>query len=169
MPFIPKTPQDFITAMAAAGAPSAAREDLPLPAMIACACLESGYGTSDIYLATGCPFNLQKPPEWAYPKCEIKYLPTVNKEGENPRPAPFCVAATLEEAGRLWCEWIKHWPNRSARDAVLSLSKQPALFASNLHLVGFAEAKKSKCEEFGKLIDKLGLLKYDARTVAKDK
>jgi hypothetical protein len=169
MPFIPKTPQDFIAAMAAAGAPSASKEDLPLPAMIACACLESSYGSSTIYLATGCPFNLQKPPEWRYPKCEIKYLPTRNKDGEDPKPAPFCVATSLEDAARLWCEWIKYWPNRSPRDVLLSLSKQPVLFASNLHLVGFAEAKKSKCEQYGTLITQLGLLKYDAKTVAKDK
>jgi hypothetical protein len=30
----------------------------------------------------------------------------------------------------------------AAADVLLSLSKQPVLFASNLHLVGFAEAKK---------------------------
>src|SRR5438270_13980554 len=35
--------------------------DLPVPAMLACAAAESGWGTRGIFQATGCHFNLQKP------------------------------------------------------------------------------------------------------------
>jgi hypothetical protein len=168
MAYIPNSKEDFIRKMAAAGSLYASMNDLPLQAMIACACEESGFGTSKIYLMTGCPFNLQKPAEWKYPQCTIMKIGTVNKAGEKAKPAPFCVANTLEDAGRLWCEWILNWPNKSPRDTLLALRKIPKQFAVNLFLVGFAEGKKANTEKFAKLIDDCKLMEFDTKGVAAD-
>jgi hypothetical protein len=140
--FIPKSNEDFIETMAKQGSLHAFINDLPLPAMVACACGESRFGKSVIYNSTGCPFNLQKPKEWKYPECSIMKIGTINKIGEHAKPAPFCVALNLCDAGRLWCEWIMHWPNTKATDQVLAFRSNAKEFARNLHLVGFAEGKK---------------------------
>ena len=168
MSYIPKSKEDFIRKMAAAGSLYASMNNLPLQAMLACACAESGFGTSKIYQMTGCPFNLQKPAEWSYPQCAIMKIDTVNKAGEKARPAPFCMANTLEEAGRLWCEWLLNWPNPSPRNTLLALRNDPKQFAANLFLVGFAEGKKANTEEFAKLIDECKLMEFDTKGVAAD-
>jgi len=59
----------FIGTLADAGSDNAAKFGIPLLAIVACGCLESGYGTSAIYNLTNCPFNLQRPSEWKYPVC----------------------------------------------------------------------------------------------------
>lgn len=164
----PKNNQDFIETMAKEGCLWAYINDLPLPAMVACACGESGFGTSHIYIVTGCPFNLQKPKDWKYPECKIIPLQTINKQGEKPKLAPFCRADSLGDAARLWCEWILHWPNGRNRTLLLAYIGSPKEFARNLHLVGFAEGKRANTEKFAKLIDAHDLLKYDAKAMAKD-
>jgi hypothetical protein len=158
--YIPSSPDDFIAKMAEAGQANAILYRYPLPAMIACACGESGFGTSLIYKVTGCPFNLQKPPEWKYPMCKTIPLDTVNKPGEKAKPAPFCSAAHLGEAGRLWCEWIAYWPNKKARDALEALADDAIAFAAALHLVGFAASSKAATKKFGDLITERDLLRF---------
>jgi hypothetical protein len=158
--YIPSSDDDFIDKMAEAGRANAVLYQYPLSAMIACACGESGFGTSLIYKVTGCPFNLQKPPEWIHPVCKTIPLNTVNKPGEKPKPAPFCSAANLGEAGRLWCEWIAYWPNKKARDALVALAGDAVAFAAALHLVGFAASSKAASRKFGELIVERKLLRY---------
>ncbi|MBS1795130.1 MAG: hypothetical protein JSS81_14825 [Acidobacteria bacterium] len=158
--YIPKSPEDFIEKMAASGKPWADFYNYPLAAMIACACAESGFGTSGIYKLTGCPFNLQKPSHWQYPKCQIKYLKTVNKEGEDPKPSPFCCANNLNDAARLWCEWINYFPNAGPRKKLEGYRADAKLFAANLHLVVFAEGKAANTKKFGDLITERNLLRF---------
>jgi len=161
-PYLPSSPDDFIEKMGEAGQYSANLYQYPLPALIACACAESGFGTSMIYKVTGCPFNLQKPPEWTYPICKIKHLDTVNKPGEKAKPAPFCCAENLYEAARLWCEWIYCWPNKKARDYLHAIANDPVEFARGLHVVGFAASSKSATRKFGDLIFERDLLRFAA-------
>jgi hypothetical protein len=161
-PYIPTSPDDFIEKMAENGRAITLLYQYPLPAMIACACGESGFGTSLIYKTTGCPFNLQKPAEWKYPMCKTIPLNTVNKPGEKPKPAPFCSAADLGEAARLWCEWIAYWPNKKARGALEAVADDAVAFAKALHLVGFAASSKAATQKFGELITERDLLRYAA-------
>lgn len=166
--FLLKEQQKFIEDLAKAGKAKAKEFDLPLSSMIACACGESQFGKSTIYSRTGCPFNLQKPADWDYPKCEVMTNSTENKPGENAKPAPFCKAKDLADAARLWCEWIVHYsevdgkPTREgARSQLLALRKDPKAFASNLYLVNFAASMKSRTEEFGKLLEQHELRRFD--------
>lgn len=145
--------EKFAKEMAKHGKTSADQYGYPLLAMVACACGESGFGTSSIFKRTGCPFNLQKPKEWEWPKCEIVMLSTVNKPGEDPKPAPFCKATTLGDAARLWCEWIAHWPNQNARQQLIATRGNPKAFAENLFLVGFANSNRSATKKFADLVD----------------
>jgi hypothetical protein len=164
----PTSNQDFIETLAKEGALQAYINSLPLPALIACACGESAYGTSEIYTRTGCPFNLQKPREWKFPQCQTMPLDTINKDGERPKTATFCVATSLGDASRLWCEWVLHWPNPRVATLMQGFSGDAKEFARNLHLVCFAEGKKAKTERFAQLIDEHNLLQYDARAIAKE-
>jgi flagellum-specific peptidoglycan hydrolase FlgJ len=50
--------------------------NLPVPAMLACAAAESGWGGSDIFQATGCHFNLQRPSWYTWMKCKTIKLQT---------------------------------------------------------------------------------------------
>jgi hypothetical protein len=166
--FLRKEQQQFIEDLANAGRARAKEFDLPLSSMIACGCGESTFGTSDIYKRTGCPFNLQKPADWDYPKCDVEAHSTENKPGEDAKPAPFCKATNLAEAARLWCEWIVHYsevggkPTRgSARSQLLALRKDPKAFASNLFLVNFAASIRSRTEEFGNLLEQHELRRFD--------
>lgn len=158
--YIPASNDEFIDYMAKQGRPWATKYGFPLPAMIACACVESGFGTSTIYRLTGCPFNLQKPAGWKYPQCSTRLIPTINKAGEQAKPSPFCLAKDLADAARLWCEWINYWPNPKARNAVIGFSQDAVLFASQLHLVGFAESKKANTKKFGDLIAGKDLMRF---------
>ncbi len=159
--FLTKEKQQFIENMAREGKAIAARYGYPLSAMIACACSESAFGTGNIFRRTGCPFNLQKPDHWQYPKCETEKHSTENKPGEKAKPAPFCKAKSLSEAARLWCEWIAHFPTQSSRNQLLALRHNPKMFAENLFLVAFADSNKNATKEFGKVLDQFELRRYD--------
>jgi len=137
--FLTPAKRKFAEDMAAAGRAKAKEAGFPLSAMVACACSEGAWGTSAIYKRTGCPFNLQKPADWEYPKCEIETNPTENKEGEKAKPAPFCKATSLSDAARLWCEWIAHYPRESARKQLIGFANSPKAFVEHLFLVGFAD------------------------------
>lgn len=159
--FLLKEQQQFIDDMAKAGKAKAKEFGYPLSAMIACACGESGFGTSAIFKRTKCPFNLQKPADWAYPKCEIEQHSTENKPGEVAKPAPFCKAKDLSDAARLWCEWIAHYPREAVRNQLLSFRADPKAFAENLFLVNFAASSKERTKKFGELLDQHELRRFD--------
>lgn len=159
-PFIPKSPEEFIEKLAVSAKPWTDKYNYPLAALIACACAESGFGTSSIYKITGCPFNLQKPSHWKYPKCRIRHLKTINKEGEEAKLSPFCCAESLRDAARLWCEWISYFPNPDPRAKLEGFRSDAKLFAANLHLVVFAEGKASKTKKFADLISERNLLRF---------
>jgi hypothetical protein len=156
-----KQQQEFIANMASAGSAKAAECGFPLSAMIACACGESAYGTSDIFNRTGCPFNLQKPADWEYPKCETEEQATVSKLNQKAAPVSFCKAKSLSDAARLWCEWISHWPNESNKNTLLTLRRDPKAFAENLFLVGFADSKKAATKAFGTILEQFELRRFD--------
>lgn len=159
--FLLKEQQQFIDAMAKAGRAKAKEFGYPLSAMVACACGESGFGTSAIFKRTGSPFNLQKPAGWTYPKCEIEQHSTENKPGETAKPAPFCKAKDLGDAARLWCEWIAHYPKDNVREQLTSLRANPKAFAENLFLVNFAASSRERTKKFGELLEQHELRRFD--------
>lgn len=166
--FIDKDKRAFCESLAAAAVKTATDNDIPLSGLLACAMSESLWGTSDIFQQTGCPFNLQKPVDWLYPKCKTMALKTKNKAGSNAvAPATFCVAEGLEDAARLFCEWVLHFgesakpPRTGGRDQLLKSRKKPKEFAENLNLVGFADSKKELTKEFGKVWEDFGLGRFD--------
>lgn len=147
LPF-PEKPK-FIKDLAHEGSANAKKFGFPLSAMLACACCESGFGTSPIFKRTRNPFNLQKPQKWEYPKCTTEVNDTVNKEGEHSKPSPFCIATSLSDAVREFCEWIDHYPDAAKRQLMRSLANNPKEFAVNLYQVAFANSKKDRTTEYG--------------------
>lgn len=143
----------FIDTMIYACAEVASTNNLPLAAMIACAVVESAYGTSSIYWKTGCPFNLQRPSWYTWVHCQTVSIKTCVKTDASGKcigwaTAPFCYAegndeeTWLADAGRLWCEWVLGWPQPATRKAVLAMRDKPADFARSLPRLGFGEATK---------------------------
>lgn len=168
--FLLKEQREFIENLATAGRAAAKQFDLPLSAMIACACGESRFGMSKIFkTVTNCPFNIQKPADWDFPKCEVVTSETKNKPSDTKnKPAPFCKAKNLADAARIWCEWIVHYSEvggkplrESARTQLLTMRRDPKAFASNLHLVNFAASIKSETEKFGMLLEQHELRRFD--------
>lgn len=151
----PQQRQAFADALVRWGSPVAHQHGLPAAAMVACGLVESGYGVSDIYRQTHCPFNLQKPRWYHWVHCGTVNLRTTTRTDAAGRPtqamlAPFCVATGESEAGqladaaRIWCEWVLGWPQRGVRARVLGMKGDPELFTRHLPLVGFGEADKGK-------------------------
>jgi hypothetical protein len=150
--FLTPDQRDFMHDLILAGYWIVKHHGLCPAAMVACGCLESGFGTSENYAKTNCPFSLQKPPEWDWPKasdgvnkCPTVPLPTGGPKGSSVI-APFCCAdadvnnpyeADLADATRLWCEWIEHHRNKGGYHQLLSLKDQPEAFTRSLWLVGF--------------------------------
>ena len=158
--YVPSDDDDFIESMGVGGAEMATVYGYPLPAMIACACIESAFGRSKIYQLTGCPFNLQKPSSWKYPDCTVRWLQTINKPDEKAKFSPFCVAEDLDDAARLWCEWIYFYPNGSAKKAIEAQVGQARQFAAELWRVGFAASSKTATKKFADLIDSKNLMRF---------
>ena len=151
----------FINDLAAKGGKVARANDLPVGAMLACASVESAWGTSKIYKSTGNPFNLQKWPHTPYPHTNKTFWQDTGVIVGPPevlRKAPFNCATDLGDAVLQWCEWILHWgqadgpgaiqmakgakDNPAAianRDLLLTYRKNSADFSKNLPLVGFGE------------------------------
>ena len=160
--FLTPEKQKFIEDLAKLGKPWASKFGYPLSAMLACGCSESLHGTSEIYKRTKNPFNLQKPVDWEYPKCETESLGTINKVGDtSAKPATFCLAKDLGDAARQWCEWIAHYPREAARDQLLTFKGSPKTFAEKLFLVGFADNKEAKTKEFGTVWQQFELGRFD--------
>lgn len=155
--------KEFIRKLFKEGGPVARKEGFPVSAMLACACAESGYGTSSIYKKTGNPFNLQKPAHFAYPKCVTLTNKTVNKDNENAKPAPFCTASSLAEATRQWCEWIRFFPNAASVASILAYRNNPTRFAEELYRVGFADSKRERTREYATLLTRYALERYDQK------
>ncbi len=139
-------PVDFFDELAMLGGPVARQHNLPVPAMLACAAVESGFGTSKIFRLTGCPFNLQKPKEWKFPVCATIPLNTVALTGAKPVKVPFCTASGWADAVRLWCEWIENWPYHPNRARVLRFRADAENFTLNLPYVGFGDQPKDPAE-----------------------
>lgn len=152
---------EFIRQLFKEGGPVARKENFPVSAMLACACAESGYGTSSIYKKTGNPFNLQKPDSWAYPKCTTLTNKTENKLNEKAKPAPFCTASSLAEATRQWCEWIRYFPNKTSVSNILAYRNNPMRFAEELYRVGFADSKRERTKEYASLLKRYAFERYD--------
>ena len=155
--------EEFLQKVAAACAPIVRKNKLPVSSMLACAALESGWGTGKIYLETNNLFSMQKWPWVPYPittrtlwrVTQIQTVPTIKTA-----KAPFNTATDLADAGRQWCEWILHYgaadgpPGNiserapkafnagaiSRRMQLLSMVADPARFARNLYLVSFGES-----------------------------
>jgi len=110
----------------------------PVEAMVACGCFESGWGTSPFYLATNCPFNLQRPVNWEWPHCDVyKSRTTGDRAGTQKYVTTFCKAIDLADSVRIFCEWIIHWPNSRQSGQLMAAKGNSKLFASKLPLVGF--------------------------------
>jgi hypothetical protein len=151
----PQERQSFIEALVRWGSPVTQRNGLPAAAMVACGLVESGYGISDIYMQTHCPFNLQKPRWYHWVRCATVNLRTNTRTDAAGRPtqamlAPFCAAEgtsegeRLADAARIWCEWVLGWPQPGVRARLLKMKHDPELFTQHLPLVGFGEADKAK-------------------------
>lgn len=166
-PYADALREEFIHEMAVAGQYSANLFGYPLPALIACACAESAYGSSNIYRATGNPFNLQKPsrafstkhhmPVYDWPVCVTLDQTTVSSDGTAAAPAPFCVATDLGDASRQFCEWISGFPVKARRVELEALGGDAVAFANALYKVGFADNKPARTKEYGKLVVSLRL------------
>jgi len=153
----------FIDEWASKGADVARKNSLPVSAMLACACTESGFGMGAIFKKTKNPFNLQKWPHIPYPRAGTNQPSDTVVETKTGRQkiAPFNYATDVPDAVRQWCEWILHYGeadgppqdenphvpmvihpgNQAARDQLLKYRRDPVNFAFNLPLVGFGEGK----------------------------
>jgi len=160
--FLTPEKQKFIEDLSAQGRKWTTQYGYPHSAMLACGCSESLHGTSKIYKRTHNPFNLQKPVDWEYPKCETESVDTINKVGDtDAKPATFCLAKDLGDAARQWCEWIANYPNESARQQLLKFTGSARVFAEKLFLVGFADNKEARTKEFGTVWQQFELSRFD--------
>jgi hypothetical protein len=146
----------FVRTLASEGRFFTDQYRFPMAAMVACGCLESGYGTSEIFKMTKCPFNLQRPTNWKFPMCEILWIPTFKDRAKTQKVrAPFCKAVDLRDSARLFCEWIEHYPFVPARTRLIAAIHTPREFARNLPLVGFGASLggKNPGDEYGTEFD----------------
>jgi hypothetical protein len=151
----------FMRKWADAGSAILQANDLPVSAMLACASVESDWGTSTIFKATKNPFNLQKWPWVTFPRTHNTFFSsTVVKEHPHTvLRAPFNCATDEADAVRQWCEWVLHYGEADGppgsqdskvpgvrvpaliarRDSLLKWRHSGHQFANNLPLVGFGE------------------------------
>jgi hypothetical protein len=151
----------FIRCLAEDGGKTAKANNLPVGAMLACACQESMFGTSKIYQKTGNPFNLQKWPHIKWPVTSDIFWSETKISEDPPKflRAPFNCATSLGDAVRQWCEWILHYGDadgppgqmsakapavantqvQARRDRLLGYRTNVLDFTFNLPLVGFGE------------------------------
>ena len=108
---------------------------------------------------TGCPFNLQKPADWEWPKWPtLVSITGSDRPGGHHVTAPFCIANDLGDAARIFCEWIIHFRNVGNRRRLLSFSSNAREFARNLPLVGFGapppgQPPGSQGAEYARMVD----------------
>ena len=167
----PTEQERFVNMMICACSEAARAYDLPLAAMVACGVAECGYGGSDIYKITHCPFNLQRPDSYKWVHCETTRLKTCVETDANDKCVrsvwtTFCKAkgdyefAWLSDAARIWCEWVMGWPNQTNRKNVLSWRRWPTDFTRYLPYLGFGEFNKrvQNGERFVAVVRKHGLV-----------
>jgi peptidoglycan hydrolase-like protein with peptidoglycan-binding domain len=153
--------EDFLKKVATECGPIVKENGLPVSSMVACAAVESGWGTGKIFKDTGNLFSMQKWP-WVQFPATPKTLWRTTVIQTNPRKtamAPFNTAIDYADAGRQWCEWVLHYGasdgppgniNQKARPAdnawaigrrsrLVSMAGNPTEFARNLYLVSFGE------------------------------
>jgi peptidoglycan hydrolase-like protein with peptidoglycan-binding domain len=187
-PWPSATPADvgheaFLQKVAAACGPTARAAGLPVSGMLACAAVESGWGTGAIYRETNNLFSLQKWPWVLYPRTErTAWRDTVIQT--NPRKtakAPFNTARDLQDAARQWCEWIQYYgtmqgppgsvnknqpqkadnPHACAnRQRLMRMASEPLRFARNLYLVGFGESL-AHGELYARVLVQYSLTRFD--------
>src|SRR3984957_12078851 len=121
--------------------------DLPVPAMLACAAAESGWGGGKIFGKTGCHFNLQKPGWYTWMKCRTVKLQTDGQGDGKLVWVDFCAADDAAAAVGLWCTWILNYPNLSHRKEVLSSRHSPRDFCARLPKVGFGPQNVAAWED----------------------
>jgi hypothetical protein len=136
-----KDPQHvFLFRLSLAGGELAHANNLPIPAMLACGAVESGWGNREkrpIFKATGCHFNLQKPSWYTWMKCKTINLKTDAQGDGHLVSVDFCCADNWEDSVGLWCTWIINYPNTKLRDEVLMYRDRPRDFCARLPKVGF--------------------------------
>jgi hypothetical protein len=137
--------RDFIVSLATMGCFYTNKYHFPVAAMVACGCLESGYGTSHHYIATHCPFNLQKPANWIYPQCPVTPPRETfkDREGTQKTRVQFCIATDLGDSARLFCEWIAYWPDKNVSIQLKAVGNNAIEFARRLPRVGFGTSLKA--------------------------
>jgi len=111
--------------------------DLPIPAMLACAASECAWGTSKIFKKTGCHFNLQRPKNYTWMVCKTYKARTDGQGDGNLVTVEFCMADDWAQSVQLWCDWILNYPNLNLRKEVLSFRSSPRDFCRKLPKVGF--------------------------------
>ena len=148
---------NFVVSLAAQGCFFTNKYNFPVAAMVACGCLESKFGTSELYVSTNCPFNLQKPPNWQFPVCPVLLADTYkDREKTKKVTVQFCIAMDLGDAARLFCEWVANHPNIQGRNQLLAFRSSAKEFARRLPLVGFGVARlggRSPGEDFADMVD----------------
>jgi hypothetical protein len=173
----------FLQKLASGGAAEARRNNLPVSAMLACACQETSFGTHGVFLQTNNPFHLQKWPWVLYPTSagSLRIRTNVAPPGvpEVWRVTFFNTAPDLPDAVRQWCEWILHYGEadgppgnenphfkqvavpaaKAKRDRLLALRDKPVEFADNLLLVGFGNSVQSHL--YSKCITDNSLTRFD--------
>lgn len=173
----------FLQSVVAACGPMVRAAGLPVSAMLACAAVESGWGTGAIYRETGNLFSLQKWPWVLYPRTgrtlwRDTVIQTIPRKTAK---APFNTARDLQDAGSQWCEWIKYYgttmgppgsmdQNRpqkvdnphaaSSRIRLMAMASDPLRFARNLYLVGFGESL-AHGELYASVLEQNHLTRFD--------
>jgi len=166
MPTLTADQQTFVRQMVVEGVPVALANMLPPSALLACACAESGFGTSAIFRKTGCPFNLQKPDHYTWIKCGVIKLPTIGSDADKKVVwVNFCKTKTLAEAAQVWCDWITNWPYKPNRERILKQRLNGDGFTRTLPWVGFGtqteECRKKNAEDFAKVRTEQGFAVHD--------
>jgi hypothetical protein len=166
MPTLTADQQVFLVKLKAEAIPVALANLLPPSALLACACAESGFGTSKIFQKTGCPFNLQKPDHYTWIKCDVIKLETIGSSVDKKTVwVNFCKTKTLAEAAQVWCDWILNWPYKPSRDRILKQRLDGDGFARTLPWVGFGtqteEWRKKNGADFAKVRTEQGFAVHD--------
>jgi peptidoglycan hydrolase-like protein with peptidoglycan-binding domain len=178
---VPTGPKAFFERVNAAGAAIVRGRPRPLPVsvMLACAGVESGYGTGAIFTETRNLFSLQKWPKVTFPTTTLGTYWRETVVQTNPkvvRKAPFNRATDDADSVRQWCEWIEHWgsadgppgsekgghasgPAVTQRDALFAMVDRPLEMAASLWRVGFGERQHAAL--YAKVLSEHDLTRFD--------
>ena len=172
--------EEFLQKLAGEGGPLGKQAGLPVSAMLACAAVESGWGTGKIYRETKNLFSLQKWPKVLFPTTALTlWRPTIiQNDPVKMATAPFNTATSYADAVRQWCEWIEHYgaadgppgnqegrqiANQWAigrRHQLMGMVNDPMQFARNLYLVSFGESQ-AKGKLYADVLRENNLTRFD--------